>query len=286
MTSQVAALALWTAASTGLQLANRVLLGTLAFPGLGLVAVAQNVVTLLVCLSQWRALVWPPVLRPLVVLGLCTGVSQLLGLAASGFLALSMFGVLRRTSLLVALAVGLWHGERHGRGTQVAVVGMTAGAVVASLSDVSFHAAGYAAVLLDNVFTVLQRQALAGSPELPWATLLLCQALFSLPLLLLFCALAQSAETVAALDALAAAGPGSPLAVGFALSAALGVVLSLCVMRAIARVSPLSLSVAGAAKNNVLALASLASGPPTNLRNVAGILLSAAANALYVWTKS
>ncbi len=140
--ARAVALGLWIAASTGLQLSNRVLLGTLAFPGLGLVAVAQNVVTLLVCATQWRALVRPPSLRPLVVLGLCTGVSQLLGLAASGFLVLSMFGVLRRTSMLVALAVGLWHGERHSRSTQLSVLGMTVGAVLASLSDVSFHALG------------------------------------------------------------------------------------------------------------------------------------------------
>jgi drug/metabolite transporter (DMT)-like permease len=128
--------------STGLQLSNRLLLGSFAFPGLGLVAVSQNLVTLLVCATQWRSLVRPPSLRPLVALGLCSGVSQLLGLAASGFLALSMFGVLRRTSMLVALAVGLWHGERHSRITQLAVFGMTVGAVLASLSDVSFHAVG------------------------------------------------------------------------------------------------------------------------------------------------
>ncbi len=145
----------------------------------------------------------------------------------------------------------------------------------------------YAAVLLDNVFTVLQRQVLAGaSPDLPWATLLLCQAVFSLPLLLLFCLLVQPGATAQSVAALAAAEPFAPLVWWFGLSAVLGVALSLCVMHAVSRVSPLSLSVAGAAKNNVLAVLSLASAPPSSMQNVAGIALSIIANAWYVWSKA
>lgn len=286
MLRSAVALGTWTLVSTALQLSNRVLLGSLAFPGLGLLALAQNAVILAVCLSQWRSLVWPRELRRVVWLGVCSGISQLLGLAASGFLVLSMFGVLRRTSMVVALLVGLWHGEKHGRLTQLSVAAMAAGAVVASASDVSFHAVGYAAVLLDNIFTVLQRQVLSSAPDLPWATLLLCQALFALPLLLVFCAAVQWTATADSVAVLLAAPLASPVVAWFAASAVLGVALSLSVMWAVSRVTPLSLSVAGAAKNNVLTMAAMLWSGLPNAQNVAGITVSIAANVAYVWSKS
>jgi hypothetical protein len=138
------------------------------------------------------------------------------------------------------------------------------------------------------VFTVMQRQMLAGAnaADLPWATLLLCQAVFSLPLLLLFCLFVQPAATADSVAVLAAAEPWSSLVLWFGLSSVLGVALSLCVMHAVSRVTPLSLSVAGAGKNNVLALVSLAMSPLPSAQNLAGIALSIGTNALYVWSKA
>jgi hypothetical protein len=148
MVSFVALLVLlvWVVCSTALQLANKALLGLLVFPGLGLLAVAQNLVTLLVCLMRYSHVKLPEerrVVKQVMLLGLSSGVSQILGLAAGGYLTLSMFGVLRRTSLLVTLVVGLWFGEKHGLLTKASILVMTFGAVVASFYDVSFHAIGW-----------------------------------------------------------------------------------------------------------------------------------------------
>lgn len=285
--SAVASVLFWVAASTALQLANKALFSVEMFPSVGLLAVAQNLVTVLVCLSQWPSLVLPPrdQTKQLVLLGLYSGMSQLLGLVGSGFVALSMFGVLRRTSIFLALVVGLFHGEQHGFWTKVSVGSMTVGALVASVFDSEFHAVGYAAILLDNLFTVLQRQVLSKSPDLPWASLLLCQTLVALPVSVFFAAAAQPAASAAGLRVLQAAGAGVT-AGWFAASAALGPVLQLAVQISVGRVSPLTLSVAGATKNNVLSLAALALA--THLpaaANVAGIALSIGGNVLYIYSK-
>ncbi len=298
---------LWVAVSTALQLSNKALLGVFRFPGLGLLAVAQNVVTVLVCLSQWRSLSWPTasaaaaagagaaaasssnprLLRSVLLLGLVSGVSQLLGLAGAGFMGLAMFGVLRRTSLALALVAGLLAGERHTAQSVLGVAAMTLGAAVAAAHDGEYDWIGYAAVLLDNVMTVAQRQLIAKNPsELSWPALLLCQTFVALPISIAFALLVQPDSTRKAVAQLLNDEWHSQSTLCFAIAASLGVVLHLAVLASVSRVTPLSLAVAGATKNNLLAIAAILLAPklPETL-NLVGMMMSMAGNVLYIYSK-
>ncbi|KAK1864978.1 hypothetical protein I4F81_007514 [Pyropia yezoensis] len=128
------------------------------------------------------------------------------GLAALSLVNIPMFSALRRLTVLFVLgSERLLLRKRHPRRLVVAVLFLTAGAVVSAASDVTFSALGYVLVMLNNALTACYlasiKRAMRDVPGLNPLGLLYYSALLGMPLVLaLSVGSGEAAAAVAAMQ--------------------------------------------------------------------------------------
>ena len=151
------------ATSIGIIACNKITLTTYAFPSSSALALAQFAVTC-ACLGALALAgaveLAPPTadsFRVVVPLTALFVADVLMGLFATGSLSLPMFTVLRRFSIPCTMLLERFVGQANPSPlVQASVWGMVGGAVVAAYDDLAFDAKGYAAVLLNDLFTALR----------------------------------------------------------------------------------------------------------------------------------
>ncbi|KAH8060531.1 serine/threonine kinase [Aureococcus anophagefferens] len=151
------------ATSIGIIACNKITLTTTLLPSSSALALAQFAVTC-ACLGALALAgaveLAPPTadsFRVVVPLTALFVADVLMGLFATGSLSLPMFTVLRRFSIPCTMLLERFVGQANPSPlVQASVWGMVGGAVVAAYDDLAFDAKGYAAVLLNDLFTALR----------------------------------------------------------------------------------------------------------------------------------
>ncbi|EGB12255.1 hypothetical protein AURANDRAFT_19744 [Aureococcus anophagefferens] len=285
------------ATSIGIIACNKITLTTYAFPSSSALALAQFAVTC-ACLGALALAgaveLAPPTadsFRVVVPLTALFVADVLMGLFATGSLSLPMFTVLRRFSIPCTMLLERFVGQANPSPlVQASVWGMVGGAVVAAYDDLAFDAKGYAAVLLNDLFTALRgvyvKAALPPPPKLSKLSLLFYNALLGGAVLAPY--LAYTGELAEARvwleDAPSAHAGGHPVA-ALALSASLGPVLQYAIFVCTQHNSALTTTVVGALKNVATTYVGMFLGGDYSYSylNFGGITLSCLASLVYSW---
>ena len=308
------------ATSIGIIACNKITLTTYAFPSSSALALAQFAVTC-ACLGALALAgaveLAPPTadsFRVVVPLTALFVADVLMGLFATGSLSLPMFTVLRRFSIPCTMLLERFVGQANPSPlVQASVWGMVGGAVVAAYDDLAFDAKGYAAVLLNDLFTALRgvyvKAALPSvtrtprssekkdveaqdpaaprpPPKLSKLSLLFYNALLGGAVLAPY--LAYTGELAEARvwleDAPSAHAGGHPVA-ALALSASLGPVLQYAIFVCTQHNSALTTTVVGALKNVATTYVGMFLGGDYSYSylNFGGITLSCLASLVYSW---
>jgi len=150
----------YAAASVVIMMVNKVALFVWKFPSVATLALSQFVFTV-ISLRIMKAMGWInypeatwagcKAVFPLPILYVGNAVS---GLSGTKALSLPMFTVLRRTNMPITMALEWWLlGTTYSTRIQLSIALMLVGSVVATLLDMQFDLIGYAATMLNNLFT-------------------------------------------------------------------------------------------------------------------------------------
>ena len=185
--ARIGSIVYYMGSSIATQFSSKSLLTIQAFHFPISVTFLQMLFTAPVCYSvdrpafQWKHAV---AIMPLAAVNALNVVSGLIG---TGGLNVPMFIVLRRFTMVFTLAIESYCGIKHDWQVLLAVAIMIVGAILAAATDLTFSLYGYAAVLLNDIFTatyLVMLKNLPVSKELSTTSLLFYNSFLSLvPLL-------------------------------------------------------------------------------------------------------
>ena len=296
--AQLGSALLYAVASILIMSVNKIVLTSWGFPSAKFLGLAQFLFTsgLLFLLSSkpLGLVAIRPLSRPIVSrlapITLLFVVNVVTGLMGTGAINLAMFGALRRFSILMTMIAEFFVlGTRPSNMAALSVGIMLLGAIVAASDDLTFDAAGYAMVFINNLCTagsgVCVKRGLSGPYRLTKFELLYYQSLGAAPLLGLLLYANDEFSRVAAFDGWLRPG----FVACFLMSCVMGLCLNYATALCTQMNSATTTTIVGCCKNVLiayLAMAGLLGGDYVfSLANCLGLNLSVFGSIIFSTSK-
>lgn len=291
---QVGAAMFYAISSLSVIFVNKIVLSSYAFPSSNTLALAQFTVT---AVSLWVlkilgiskicnfSMSMVKTVAPLTIIFLMNVLS---GLVGTKRISLPMFTVLRRFSILITMLM-----EHHflkikpSALVQVSVLLMLIGAVVASLSDLSFDAYGYMMIFTNNFFTAaygIAMKKVMQDPSISKSSVMYYNAVFSSVAMMLILGLAGEVDGVINYPEWSNTG----FMIAFALASSMGSILNYSIFVCTNVNTPLTTTVVGALKNiltSYLGMVLVSSDYQFAMTNFMGMNISIMGSLLYTFAK-
>jgi hypothetical protein len=250
MSAKLRSALLYATSSALITIVNKITLGK--FPSVIILVLAQQLFTLF-CLSFAYTLGYLPDLKvtisdvlSILPLSLINVANAITGLYGTKTLSLPMFTLLRRTNILLTMALeSVIFNSSYSSQLKLSVAIILFGSVIASLMDLQFNLAGYSVTFLSNVFTSSSNIIIKlKTSKLDNVTIIFLNSLIGIPFLLGYAYFSYSKQ-----DEISDITPGFGLS--FILSSSLGVVLHFSTMQCTKLNSALTTVMIGVLKNVV-----------------------------------
>ncbi len=297
--SRVTTALAYAACSVLIMLVNKIILFSWGFPSASVLALSQFVFTFssLWLLRKLCLVDFPPLTRqavrhafplPLLFLG-----NAVTGLSGTGALSLPMFTVLRRSNIVMTMALEYWLlNYRYSWAIVASVSFVMAGSVVAAMFDLHFEFRGYTVVLVNNVMTslsgVVGKMKLGGTEKTTLGVfgLMYVNSIVAAPLLTLYLLLVDPEHNLARCVEFPYWLEWKFIGL-FLLSSLMGTLLQLSIFYCTKVNSALTTVVVGVFKNVITSYVGMLPllGYSFDLANFAGINMSAIGGCVYAYVQ-